>query len=267
MTRAAGTYDYKIRKVYSVPANERWSWCILGDKFIFTNGNTDVQYWTDTLTYAAALNSTYAKQARYCTEFANRLFIADIYNESTADRDPYMVRWSKESDPTDYTDSTAGAWWALDTEDYIRGLSRCGSNLILYKDETILVGARTGVATSPVSFTTTIKGIGLVAPWSLLEVAGTNFWLGRDDFYYFDGYQPRPLGGGKEAKIRFKFFDILSPTKATQVWGTVDTLRHQAKWMADTTVGRYEFVFDYKTQEWTANRYYHDMVAAGKGVT
>jgi len=75
---------------YTVPTNERWTWAVVGDKFCFTNGNVNVQYWTGTGS-AADLNASVAVQARYCIEYANRLFIADY----GATRDPYGVAGSK----------------------------------------------------------------------------------------------------------------------------------------------------------------------------
>ncbi len=70
---AADPKHYVIRKVYSVPANERWSWTMVDDKFIFTNGNVNVQYIAAGGTAAADVSATYAIKAKYCTAFADRL--------------------------------------------------------------------------------------------------------------------------------------------------------------------------------------------------
>jgi len=80
-TGAATSGAYKVRKVYSCPVGERWQFAAVNGKFCFVNGNVYGQYWDGTSTYATDLETTptYTKYARYCTSFANRLVIADMY--------------------------------------------------------------------------------------------------------------------------------------------------------------------------------------------
>lgn len=259
-TTGAMSDTYKGRMVYSVPTNERWSYVLMNDIFYFTNGNVDVQSWAGT-GYASAVDSTYAKQARYCIEYANRLVLADLLESSV--RDPYLVQWSKENDPTDWTDSTAGAQALLDSEDYITGLGKVGANLIVYRRESINVGSRTGEAFDPLAFPIYRRGIGCVAPWSIVEVMGTNAFLGRDDFYYIEGDTPRPLSRNK---ARYKFFDLSSPTEAEQTWGFVDTKLNEVQWILDTASGQYIFAWNIQNDEWSMYSYGSENIhCAGRG--
>ena len=58
-TGASTSGAYTIRKLYSVPTNERWTWTILNNKFLFTNGAVNVQSWTGSGA-ATDLHATYA---------------------------------------------------------------------------------------------------------------------------------------------------------------------------------------------------------------
>ncbi|GAG17853.1 unnamed protein product, partial [marine sediment metagenome] len=242
-----GGESARIRKVYTVPTRERWTSCVCKDKFVFTNGNVDVQAYTGT-GYASALDSTNAKKARYCLSYAQRLLIAHVLvpespgtvtftgsglNDMTAGgsgthddaltyriqidgvgtpntfkwsddggttwdvetvnitgaaqtlnneititfgattghtsgvhweftvargREPWTMQWSKSTDPTDWTDSTAGSIDFVTTDAHLTGLGQVGNNIFVYKTDSYIMGYRTGVATSPFTFPTEKRG-------------------------------------------------------------------------------------------------------------
>lgn len=255
-TGSASTGTYKIRRVYSTPTNERWTWAVVDDKLCFGNGNTLVQYWAGS-GYATSLNAL-ADGARYMVPYANRLVIAD-YKVSSV-RNPNLMAWSKEGDPTDWTDSTAGTNEFIDTEDYIMGLSVTGSSIVVYKRDSINIGDRTGIATAPIELPTTRKP-GTVAPYSIASVAGTNFWLGEDDFYALDGDYPRAIG----EKMRYRFYDVVDPTEAKNTWSFVNNQENEIMWFANTSAGQVAFVYDYKTGEWYLDDFAATITAAGRG--
>ena len=262
-TGTTGAFDpaktYKIRKAYSVPTNERWTWAVVDDKFCFTNGNTNVQYWAGS-GYAADLNSTYATKARYCIEYAGRLFLADLYIDSI--REPLSLRFSKEGDPTDWTDSTAGRLDLLDTEDYIFGLGKVGSYLVIYKQNNIMVYGRTGDATNPIRMAADRRGIGCVAPYSIIEFMGTNAFVGREDFYIMDGDMPSAIGG----PIRDKFFSMVGYTEIERVFGGVCPNLNELYWVANTlNDGQITFIYNFKSKEWYTAQWDGDMTTFGRG--
>jgi len=256
---ATTTGNYIIRRVYSVPTDERWSTAILDDKFIFTNGNVNVQYYNGSGA-AADLDATYAVKARFCIEYANRLFLGD-YEDSVAGRLPTSIRWSKEGDPTTWVDSTAGELDLIETEDFLAGLGKVGTYLVIYKRDNIHVYTRTGVATNPITLVAQRRGIGCAAPYSIIEFMGTNAFVGRDDFYMMNGDTPIPIG----EKIRTKFFDITPVTAVENVWGAHDPLRNELLWTASTLAGKYAFVYNYKHNEWYTYEFPDDMTAFGRG--
>jgi len=257
---AKGTPEaYTIRKKYSVPDNERWAWCQVLDKLYFTNGNVNVQVWDGTGN-ASTLDSTDATKARYCIEYADRLVLADLY--ISGNRQLYTVKWSANGDPTDWTSSDAGSNDLTDTDDFITGLGKVGENLIVYKQDSIVIANKTGDPDDPIHFPRQRKGIGTPAPYSIVHAHDTNFFCGRRDFYMINGDRPQSIGG----PIRYKFFDIVNPTEVKRTFGYHHELENEVRWFAtDKDGNRWCFCFDYIYNEWTVNKYYDFMSCGGKG--
>lgn len=250
---------YKIRQIYSVPTDERWAWCVADDKFIFSSGSQLTQVWTGT-GLAAALNDPEADRARYMIEYANRLIIADIYVSDT--REPWSLRFSMLTDPTDFTDSTAGQIDFTGTADFMTGLGVVGTQLMVYKQDSYHPGQRTGKSVAPLVFPSHVRGVGVYAPYSLVDVLGTNAFLWRDDFYMMAGDRPQPIGG----RIRHDFFNLVEESDLPNVWGVTMARQNEVMWVAETTDGKLAFVFDYKDKEWGIYDFWHDIVGAG-GIT
>lgn len=257
-TGAGSSGNYITRLVYSTPANERWTYAVVDDKFCFTNGNTDVMYW-DGSNYASALDSTNAKKARYCIEYANRLVLADM--ELSSVREPWTVKWSKENDPTDWTDTTAGESDLKETEDFITGLGKVADKLVIYRQDSVHFGYRTGKSTSPIAIPVQKMGIGCIAPYSIVHVRGANMFLGRDDFYMIEGQQPVPIG----EKIKYKLFDITGKTELENMWGAVNSFENQVLWFANTDEGQRVFVLDYIDMEWGHYEFWDFITGMGSG--
>ena len=233
---------YKIRRVYSCPVGERWQYASVDGKFCFVNGNVQGQYWNGTDTYATDINTTYCNQARYCVAYANRLVIADMYDGDLGARNPWKVRWSEEGDPTDFTDVTAGFNDFVDTEEPITGLGVAGSNIIVFKSNSYYIGYRTGDAASPLAFPSQKRGVGLYAPYSLVHAAGTVVWMGLNDFYYLNGDEAVSIG----EDIRKKFFELVADDELVSVFGVNNSRYSEIMWVANTSVGQYVFVYNWK---------------------
>jgi hypothetical protein len=257
-SNAASIGNYKGRMVYSVPLSERWVTAQMSGNFCFGNGDVPVQYW-DGNGYAEDLNATYALHARYMIVYANRLWLGDVDVNGT--RSAVTLRWSKENDPTDWTDSTAGELDLQDTDDFIMGLGKVGDNMVIYENRHIIPYSRTGVSTSPITVVGTRSGVGVVAPYSLLDVEGSNVFIGANDFYKMDSDQPVAM----DSKIRHLFFDIVGDTDVKKVFGSVNPNRSEWYWVANTTQGQYVFTYDWKVQEWLVSTYPHTVSAIGMG--
>lgn len=247
-----------IRKTFKCPANERYTRCFVDDKLYISSGGDNVKYWIGS-GYATDIDSTYAVNARHIIEYANRLCLAD--HGST--RNPYSVRTSANGDPSKWSteDTTAVDYDFLETEDYITGLGKVSADLVVFKEESVIIGHKTGRATDPISFTTQKRGIGNRAPGSIVQARGTCMFLGNNDFYYMDVNQPRPIGGDK---ARYRFFDIVSPTEIKNTWGYANLLENEIQWIANTENGKFAFVLNLMNMEWTIFQYAVDLTSAGK---
>jgi len=262
------TDAFKIRKVYTTPTGERWTWAIVNDKFCFTNGNTNVQYW-DGSGYAQELNPTNASKARYCLNYANRLLLADLYfsedSGETSIRHPWTLRWSAEGKPETYLadgDTSAGETDFLGTDDVITGLGQVGNQIVVYKYNTLIFGNRTGISTAPLEFPIERRGMGCIAPYSIVPVMGTNVFLGSDNFYSLNGDIPEQFGD----KIRDKFFDIVDEAERKKVWGKLMPGLRKIFWFANTNSGEGQvaFVYDFTNKEWGTWKFYNEVTGMGE---
>lgn len=261
-TGSATSGTFKIRRVHHVPKDERWSWAVVNDILCLCNGTDDILMW-DGADYTEVIDGTNARMARYCTEYANRLFIADCATSGGV-REPLTIKWSGEGDPTAWdpgVDPTSGEADLMETDDFITGLGKVGGYLIVYKRSSLNIYSRTGESTSPITKVSDRSGIGMVAPYSLVQYAGTNFFIGRRNFYYINGDQAEAFGD----KIKDKFFDIVGDTEVIRVWGGVNTLRNDIFWVANTSGGPYSFVFDIEKKEWSVDQTAHNMFSFGTG--
>ena len=262
------TDEYKIRKVYTTPAGERWTWAIVNDKFCFTNGDTAVQYWDGT-GYASALNSVSANKARYCLNYADRLCLADLYFSEddgvTTVRHPWTLRVSANLKPETYLadgDTTSADYDFLGTDDVITGLGQVGDKIVVYKYNTLIFGNRTGNATAPLEFPTERRGMGCIAPYSIIPVSGTNVFLGSDNFYSLNGDIPEQFGD----KIKDKFFDVVSETDRKRMWGKLLPGQRKILWITNTNSGEGQlaWVYDYGNKEWATWKFYQDITGLGE---
>lgn len=253
-----------IRQVYSTPSStrgsERWQVAVVDDKFCFTNGDVETQYWAGS-NYAASLDSTYATRAKYCIEYGNRLCLANLYISGTVS--PWTLRSSANGDPTkfDVEDTTAVDYEFIETDDVISGLGKVGASIVVYKTESLIIGHKTARATNPFMFPTQKRGVGCTSPYSIIEFMGTNAFRGRDDFYMIDGDHPVSIG----ERIRYKFNEIVSPSEAENMWGFNNSLEHELIWITNTSEGKFAFVYDWKDREWGAYFYGDNISGAGRG--
>ena len=259
---ALATVDYRARKIYGnvdgTPGGNRWQYASVAGKFCFGNGYDYMQVWTGS-GYATDLDTTYCNQVRYCIAYANRLVTADSYDLDSVKRNPWRLRWSKEGDPTNWTDDTAGFNDFIDTEEPIMGLGVYKDNLLVFKQTSFHIGLRTGQATSALAFPSQSKGIGLYAPYSIVHAGGSVAWMGVDDFYFFNGSDAEPVG----TPIRKKFFDLVSDDEAKAVFGINNLRYNEVLWVANTSSGQYVFAYNWKEKVWSVHKLSSDLTALG----
>ena len=211
----------------------------------------NVQYWDGTDpesagNFADDLDATNASQARYCLSYTNRLILADIYDNDTSARNPWRLRTSANGDPSDFTDSTAVDIDFVENQEPICGLGISGGQLIVYKKAMYYVGYPTGTAEDPLTFPKAMPGIGLYAPYSLVQCLGVSAWMGIDDFYMLNGDTATSIG----ASIRHHFFSIMSDDQKARVLGFNAPKYNEIIWVAETSEGPVNLAWNYKENAW-----------------
>jgi len=257
-----GAKDAQVRTIYSVPSNEKWNAAVVNDIFCFTNGNINTQQWDGTATKALDLNATYAKKARYCVPFVNRLILADVEEQGGSDRNPWRILYSANNDPTDYSSTDAGAIDLIDTMDTITGLAVVGGQLIVFKQNSYYIGTRTGVALDPIKIASHKRGVGCIAPYSIVHVEGTVAWLSRDNFYMMEGSAAKPIGNA----IKDLVFEICTDDALTQIWGFWVPEMNKVIWLLNTkTDGQVAVAWDYIREEMGTYKFWDTVYGTGWG--
>jgi len=251
--------DCLVRNVYSLPAGERWSYCVVDDKFCFGNGNTIVQAWTGA-NYAGQVETagTYTEKARYLIEYAHRLCLLDVYTDGA--RTPWTFRFSKNGDAADWTDVSAGETDFKDTKEYFYGCGKVDSRIVLFKERAYHIGYRTGQAEDPFQFPTYKPGVGSAARDGVVQIQGTVTWLAHDDFYILRGDEAVSIG----APIRKKFFELVKQGELPYVWSAYNYLHREALWFADTSEGQLCFCWNSVTGDWQTYSFSEYITAAGE---
>ena len=231
-------------------------WCVFNNKLIFTFSDESVWSWTGLAdAVAIEVDSTNATGFKYCVPFINRVFLANDVEGSG----PMVVKWCKNGDETDWTDSTAGEADLIDKGSEIRGLSVVGNDLVVYTERSIIWGNGTGIAESPISFNDIRWGLGLHAPRSLISVRGQDYFLGYDNFYRMDGRTPIPIG---DPVITELLDTITSANLATTIAGHFET-RNEIWWSLGGT-GKHIIAYDYQDNTWNYYTPYLNMEALGE---
>ena len=228
-------------------------WCVYDNNLIFTFYDEYVWKNPGDGTGSVVLDTTEAAGFKYCASFANRVILGHEYSLT-----PMGIKWCKNGDETDWTDSTAGTADLVDMGNEIRGLSVVGNDLVVYTDTSIIWGNKTGVAEAPLSFGDIRWGLGLHAPKSLLSVRGQDYLLGYDNFYRMDGRTPIPIGDAVITEV----LDSVTPANLALTTSAHFETRNEIWWSLGGG-GRHILSYDYTDNTWNYYRPGVDMQALG----
>jgi hypothetical protein len=175
-------------------------------------------------------------------------------------RNPWFLRWSAITTPTDFTASSAGWKNFMDTEEPLTGLGVVGGLLFVYKKTMFSIGRKTGVTLAPVGWPQDRRGAGVYAPDSLVHALGSNYWVGVDDIYKMDGDRAVSIG----EPVRRQFFSMVSDTELTKVFGSVSLRFNQIMWaMTDTSGLQWIWTYNYQANSWSVSTF--DRAVTGFG--
>jgi hypothetical protein len=179
-----------------------WTSAFVLDTYFACNGMNELISWTGTGN--AVWTATGADTGgvggnnligKFVLGYAGRVMIANNTEATVAH--PQRLRWCADSDFTDW-DSTngtgAGAVDFADSPGFIVGLSKLDHLLVVFKEDSIIIGIETGDINQPFNFPYSLR-TGCFSGGSVQAISPTRLvFLGRDDFYVMEGTQVAPLG-------------------------------------------------------------------------
>jgi hypothetical protein len=208
---------------YSAATTARWRFGFSGGLVIAVSiGEAPQKFLLNTSTNFSALGGT-PPQASYIATVRDFVVLGGLNGDLNT------IHWSGLGDPEHWTTGTA----SCDTQTFqsggpVRGLIGGEVGYVFQAQQITRMTFIPG-SDAIFQFDTVEEGRGLMAPYSLVRVGGTAYFLASDGFYKFDlgGGGAQPLGVGKWAKW---LLDDMNGGLAQNVIGAVDPVSRTILW-------------------------------------
>jgi hypothetical protein len=240
---------------YSIGAS-RWAFGIMGDLSLAINKSTVLQSST-TGAFADVANAP--KASTMCTA-QGFVVLGDCDDSGVAGLgtsygdDPDRIWVSPFQDPT-------GDWDILDnggqgtslqlveTDGAITRVERLGGDVVAYKAGSMYLGRFTD-GVDVIRFQLVPDPVGCPSRDGLVAAAAGHFFIGDDDFYFYDGTRPISIG----LPIREWFFANVSRSSLSTVQAMHDRANKLVYWFYPTAGATLDscVVYHYATQRWGA---------------
>jgi hypothetical protein len=218
----------------------QWSIDNWGEDLVACRRGGRIYYFdsSDTTPERAALISASPTATNYIVVSPNdRHLIALGTNEfGTGDYQPMLVRWSDQNDYNNFTpsvSSTSGENLLADGTE-IMGSVRSRNAVNIWTDNSLWLMQFVG---PPFTFKFQQMGTncGLIGPHAGVDYDGRSVWMGRDNFYMFDG-QVRNL----DCTVRKYVFDRLNIDQSDKVYAGVNSEFKEVIWLYASNEGANE---------------------------
>ena len=216
-------------------------------------------------------------RAKHCEIFYNHLVVANNYEDNV--EFPLRVRWSDINDFGDFEVLTTNEadYFDISVNQISRrlglgitGIKRLGNVLAIYTQTNISNMRYVGYDNGVMTINEQVSDTGCQFPYSLVGYGRYHAFIGRDDFYAYDGQGITPFG----APIKKFFFADLSTNTTYQqnVWGWVNDKNQEICWFypsTASTAGECDkvVVFNYLNQEWYTEFSWDKLTALSGGFT
>lgn len=240
---------------------------VMLNKAFFVNGATSVQYTDGSSSISVAGNVP--GTCFFLGKLASHLLMVNTIEPLPglgANPNPARVRWSASGNPLDWSVSnTAGFNDISDVEDQLTGYATLGSYGFAFRNNGITVITPTGSAPpfGPVfkfeNYSIGPIGVGCSIPYTLATYGNFCAFVGLDDIYYFDGYNPPQRVGGMAKKSIFADLNNRSSNPTGIITGSMGGgIDYLTYWLLiplqnNTTTKIWKLHYD--TQSWTTDLY------------
>jgi hypothetical protein len=242
---------------YVTPTNQRWRFTQFGNVIIAANGGNRLQgYNLDTSSTFQDLAAD-APRSRYIT------IVRDFVVSGYAGTDfPNRVQWSALGDESSWTNS---ATTQADFQDIPDGGSVVGVTGgefgLVFMDRSI---HRMSYVGSPLvfQFDNISRNLGCYEANSIIQYAGTSFFLADDGFYACDGQKVIPIGNEKVNRF---FYNDADEGLLSLMSSAVDPFRKLVIWAyasnSSATADKL-LIYNYETNRWSSGTTVVDRIAS-----
>lgn len=250
VTRAAGAY--------TASTDTRWRFTQFGNTTIAVQKADRPQFGNSGAQFADVVlgGTKYGPKSSLVETAQGFVVVADCNDTSAGLGTSYgdqANRWwcSAQYDYTDWTPAASTQCTTgllVDSPGKITGLKRLGANLVAYKDTSLYVGLYVGPPA--VWQWSLIPGeAGTASHESVVDIGDAHLFVGKSDFYRFDGSRPAPIGDG----MREWFFSQLNASYAYKIVALHDKPAGNVYWFypsGSSSSLNACVVFNYRTGKW-----------------
>jgi hypothetical protein len=209
---------------YAAGPDDRWRFAQFGDVTLASCKSETMQ----AITSGSFANvSASAPKASIVEVINNQVFAFNINGMGFGDQ---ANRWacSAVGDYTDWTpdvNTQCVSGQFLDSPGAISAGKRLGDIIVAYKERAMYIGQYVG---TPVvwDFRRVPGDIGTPCQEAVVSTGTAHYFIGMDDFYFFDGTRPQSLN----SPLRQWFFSNLDAKNAYKICGTYDRINKRAYW-------------------------------------
>lgn len=236
-----------------------WSLDNFGEDLIMNPRDGAIYIWYEDTPAQRAINIVNASGADNCPIIASKVLVSDIGQHVIAFganpfgetyQDKMLIRWS--------TDQSAVNWDEADTAENAGSLRLSNGSFIMTAEQTrqeILVWTDAALYSlqyqgTPYIFTATLisSGTDIIGPNSVATAVNTSFWMGSDNFYYYDGSVNR-----MPCTVREKVFLDLNFEQRYKIYAGVNGENNEVTWFypsANSTENDRYVTYNYAEKAW-----------------
>ena len=241
-----------------------WSLDNFGEDLLMNPRDGGIYLWSENTPTQRAVNIVDIVGATDCPTIASKVLVSDIGQHTLAfGADPYgggvqdkmLIRWS--------TDQSYLNWDEADTAENAGSLRISNGSFIMTAEQTrqeVLVWTDTALYSLQYQggtyiFTASLisSGTDIIGPNSVGTAVNTSFWMGSDNFYYYDGTVNR-----MPCTVREKVFLDLNFEQRYKVYAGVNSENNEVTWFypsANSTENNRYVTYNYAEKAW----YYGEM--------
>lgn len=178
-----------------------------------------------------------AKYLAYVTPY-----LLAAYTNDGVTTEPWRIAWCDTDNPEAWSGGNSGEALITDEPSPIQNIAKLNEFAAVYKNDSLGIGIRVDPP-DIFRFETVKTGVGLIAPKAFAEAEGMHYFMGRNDFYAWNGIRVESIG----AVVREHIFSRLNTTKVGRCFAL--HVQEQAEiWFFIVTSGN-----DWPTEIWKYN--------------